>query len=117
LLAAIAFGAIACSGKESASDPDGSTGGDAGDDGAPCVPDASATPETCQACVNATCADTWNACTADTACVAQVNCISACSTASCETQCQKDHPSTKGDAVLACLRGPCKGACTNTVCP
>jgi hypothetical protein len=116
---ALAAVALACSGKVSTADPDAtSPGGDSGGDTEWCdAGDTNVTPAGCQACVDATCSDTWNACLADTTCVDQINCISACSSASCETQCQSDHPSTKGDAVLACLRGACKSACTKTVCP
>jgi hypothetical protein len=115
VVVALLGAALGCSGKESPSSSD------AGGDGAPvdtsaCEDDTSATPATCQACVTATCSDTWNACLADPACVAEINCISGCATAACEKQCQTDHPSANGDAVLTCLRGPCKNACTQTIC-
>ena len=118
-VAALSALLFACSGKESTADPDASTNGnDSAVDSAPCdAGDTNVTPEGCQACVDATCPDTWNACTTDADCVAQINCISACGTAVCETQCQTDHPSSKGDAVLACLRGACKTSCTKTICP
>jgi hypothetical protein len=114
----LATALLACSGKVSSSDPDAGPGGsDVGTDSATCdAGDGNVSPATCQACVDATCSDTWNACLADSGCVDEIACISKCSSASCESQCQKDHPSAQGAAVLACLRGPCKDACTVTIC-
>ena len=118
-VAFVAFGTpLACSGKESSSDTDASVGGDGASDtpGSCDAGDTNVTPATCQACDDATCSDTWNACLTDPKCVDGINCISACAGASCEAQCQKDHPSAQGDAVLGCLRGACKDACTRTIC-
>jgi hypothetical protein len=73
---------------------------------------ATGSPEACARCVDAKCKATWDACVADAACSAQVDCIAACADADCESRCKSSRPSALGDAVQACFRGPCATDCT-----
>ncbi len=72
---------------------------------------------TCDACLEAGCCETANACFADAECVALLQCIRTCvagggQLGACRASCRNQHPSgvKAFDAVASCVASSCKSA-------
>lgn len=116
----VATCAIDCAGPQPAPRPfadctiDAGTSdaGDAGD--ASITTDAGATgTDACIACAAANCASAVASCGSDSECEAFLTCSSACSPASCITDCETQHPTGKVAAseLATCTATSCKNDC------
>ena len=68
---------------------------------------------TCDSCMTAKCCSQGGACSNDSECLAILDCFGNCSSNSCYTTCENQHPSGVSDeqALYACMQSSCATPC------
>ncbi len=66
----------------------------------------------CNDCVGSSCSTELTTCLTDTACNAQMDCLSKCFDSACADKCAVDYPSTKVSPLMSCVSAKCYVPCS-----